>query len=88
MGDHDIFANVIVLTSQEHADRIYDLTQPFIDKEQQLAAGISRLPHRCGLIYKVLGCDTGKVKRLIRRFCSVVRQEVKGKPLPEEFPWR
>lgn len=84
MGGYDIFANVIVLTPEEHAERIYSLTSPFIDRERRLAAG----SHRCGLIYKVLGCDTGQVKRLLRRFCSTVRTEVKGKPLPEEFPWR
>lgn len=84
MGGYDIFANVIILTPEEHAERIYSLTSPFIDREHRLAAG----SHRCGLIYKVLGCDTGQVKRLLRRFCSTVRTEVKGKPLPEEFPWR
>lgn len=84
MGGYDIFANVIILTPEEHAERIYSLTSPFIDRERRLAAG----SHRCGLIYKVLGCDTGQVKRFLRRFCSTVRTEVKGKPLPEEFPWR
>jgi len=40
------------------------------------------------LIYKVLGAETQPVKRLVREFCSAVRSQVKGRPLPEEFPWR
>ena len=49
---------------------------------------LTRLPNDAGLLYKVLGEETAPVKRLVREFCSSVRQEVKGKPLPEEFPWR
>lgn len=88
MNGYDVFANVIVLTPPQHADNIYENTPAFIDRERGLAAGITRLPNDCGLLYKVLGEETGPVKQLIRRFCSDVRQEVKGKPLFEEFPWR
>lgn len=88
MNGYDVFANVIVLTPPEHADPLYERTQAFIDPERRLAAGITRLPNDAGLLFKVLGEETGPVKKLIREFCSSVRQEVKGKPLPEEFPWR
>lgn len=88
MNGYDVFANVIVLTPPEHADALYERTQAFIDPERRLAAGITRLPNDAGLLYKVLSEETGPVKKLIREFCSSVRQEVKGKPLPEEFPWR
>lgn len=88
MNGYDVFANVIVLTPPEQAERIYASTEAFIDRENRLAAGITRLPNGCGLLYKVLGEETQPVKRLIRAFCSTVRMTVKGKPLPEEFPWR
>lgn len=88
MGRYDVFANVIVMTPRQHADAIYQKTAAFIDKERQLAAGITHLPNDCGLLYKVLGMEPGPVKRLVREFCSSVRQEIKGRPLPEEFPWR
>lgn len=88
MNGYDVFANVIVLTPPEHADRIYEGTEAFIDRDRRLAAGITRLPSDAGLLYKVLGEETAPVKKLIRAFCSAVRLEVKGKPLPEEFPWR
>ena len=88
MNGYDVFANVIVLTPPEHADSIYERTEAFIDRDRRLAAGITRLPNDAGLLYKVLGGETEPVKKLIREFCSSVRQEIKGKPLPEEFPWR
>ncbi len=88
MNGYDVFANVIVLTPSEQADRIYERTEAFIDRDRKLAAGITRLPGDCGLLYKALGEETGPVKRLVREFCSTVRMQVKGKPLPEEFPWR
>lgn len=88
MGRHDIFANVIVMTLPEHADKIYAATDVFINRDENLAAGISHLPNRAGLLYKVVGPETGPVKKLVREFCSKVRTEVKGKPVPAEFPWR
>ncbi|MCM1150554.1 MAG: urease accessory protein UreD [Alistipes sp.] len=88
MNGYDVFANAIVLTPEEEAERIYARTEAFIDDRRRLAAGITRLPNGCGLLYKALGDETGPVKRLVREFCSVVRQEVKHRPLPEEFPWR
>ena len=88
MHNYDVFANVIVLTPEKDAEAIYNQTQAFIDREQELAVGISHLPNRAGLIFKVLGKETQPVKRIIREFGSVVRMQVKGKPLPEEFVWR
>ncbi len=88
MNGYDVFANVIVLTPPAAAERIYARTEAFIDPGRRLAAGITHLPNDCGLLYKVLGDETGPVKRLVRQFCSTVREEVKQRPLPEEFPWR
>lgn len=88
MHHYDVFANVIVLTPENDAIALYTKTQAFIDRHEQLAAGISYLPNRCGLIFKVLGRETQPVKQLIREFCSLVRIQIKGKPLPAEFLWR
>ena len=38
--------------------------------------------------YKALGAETDPVKRLVRSFCATVREEVKRRPMPDEFPWR
>lgn len=88
MGRFDVFANVLVMTPKEKADEIYDRTEAFLDRSNMIAAGITRLPNDAGLLYKVLGMEPGPVKKMVRSFCSTVRQVVKGHPVPEEFPWR
>ncbi len=88
MDQYDVFANVIVMTPQDKAREIYGKTEAFMDNEKHICAGITHLPNNAGLLYKVLGRETTPVKKVVREFCSSVRQAVKGKPLPEEFPWR
>ncbi len=88
MGNFDVFANVIVLTPKEQADKIYEMVNPFIDRKRKLAIGITHLPNGAGLLFKVLGMEPGPVKAEVRNFCSQVRQTVKGVPVPPEFPWR
>lgn len=88
MGGYDVFANVVVMTPQDIAAKVYEATTPFIDRKNKLAAGITRLPNNAGLLFKVLGMEPGPVKKIVREFCSQVRLAVKGVPLPEEFPWR
>ncbi len=88
MDSYDVFANVVVVTPPESADIIYKSTEPFINSDKHLAAGITHLPNGAGLLYKVLGTEPGPVKALVREFASKVRQAVKGKPLPKEFPWK
>lgn len=88
MHGFDVFANVVVLAPPEQAARVYDATEPGYDAAQRLATGITHLPGDAGLLFKVLGMEAGPVKAAVRQFCSKVRQAVKGKPLPAEFPWR
>lgn len=88
MGKFDVFANVIVMTPKEHADKIYAATEAYIDRDKSIAVGITHLPNEAGLLFKVLGMEPGPVKKVVRDFCSKVRQEVKGVPVPPEFPWR
>lgn len=88
MGGFDVFANVVVLSPKEKADEIYAQVTPFIDRKKKLAIGITHLPNEAGLLFKVLGMEPGPVKAEVRAFCSLVRQAVKGKPVPAEFPWR
>ena len=88
MGQYDVFANVIVLTPPEKSDRIYKDINPFIDKENKIACGITHLPNNAGLLFKVVGMEPGPVKAIVRDFLNSVRQVVKDHKLPEEFPWR
>ena len=88
MDQYDVFGNVIVMTPPEHAEKIYEQIQPYIDNDKKIAVGITHLPNKAGLLFKVLGMEPGPVKTIIREFCSTVRQVVKGKPVPKEFSWR
>lgn len=88
MGSFDVFANVLVITPEDKADIIYLQTAAFFDRKRKLAAGITRLPNGAGLLYKVLGMESGPVKKMVREFASTVRQAVKGIAVPPEFPWR
>ncbi|WP_152053234.1 urease accessory protein UreD [Tautonia marina] len=88
MGDFDVFGNVILLTPREHADAIFDQVPALWDKRENMASGVSRLPNDAGLIYKILGMESGPVRTKVREFWSIVRSQVTGKPVTPEFPWR
>lgn len=88
MGRYDVFANVIVMTPKECADRIYEATPAYIDRDNNVAVGITHLPNDAGLLFKAVGMEPGPIQKIVRDFCSTVRQTVKGKPVPPEFPWR
>lgn len=88
MGDYEIFANVLVMTPPDKRDAIYAATPAMIDRKNHIASGITTLPNDAGLLYKVIGNNTTAVKKMVREFCSTVRQTVKGIPVAEDFPWR
>ncbi len=88
MGNFHIFANVIVLTPPEQAEKIYTEINPILDNKNLIATGITRLPNNAGLLYKILGKENEQVKKYVRQFCSIVRETIKGKPLSDDFPWR
>lgn len=88
MHYYDVFANVLIMTPEDKAKEVYDQINPFIDKENRIALGITHLPSKAGLLVKVLGMEPGPVKKLVREVCSKVREAVKGVPMMEEFPWR
>ena len=88
MHGYDVFANVLVMAPEANIAPIYDATAAFINEQEHIAAGITHLPNNAGLLFKVLGPEPGPVKKIVREFCSRVRSQVKGCPLPEEFPWR
>ena len=88
MADYDIFATALILTPTEMANRIYSLITPHIDHTTHTALGVTHLPNECGLVCRIMGERSGDVKRILRQLCSTVREQVKQRPLPEEFPWR
>lgn len=88
MHGYDTFANVIVMTPEDMAHKIYEKAVAFINRDNHVAVGITLLPNQAGLLFKVVGCETAMVKAEVRKCCSMVRREIKGVSLPDEFPWR
>ncbi len=88
LGEFNIFGNVILLTPREHAAAIHSRVAAVWNREEQWAAGASRLPNDAGLIYKVIGNESRTVRGKVRDFWSLVRPQVTGFSVPPEFPWR
>jgi urease accessory protein len=88
MGPFDVFGNVLLLAPSTCADRVIGGIRTGYDATALIASAVSRLPNDAGLVYKVLGVDTSRVKQEIRGFWSAVRTEVTGNPVALEFPWR
>ena len=88
MGEFDVFGNVILLTPKEHADKIFAATPASFNSDEGWAAGAGRLPNEAGLIYKIVGTETGIVRSKVREFWSTVRRQVVGAAVPPEFAWR
>ena len=88
MDSFDVFANVILCTPKDKADRVYERVEADVDLADGVAFGACRLPNDAGLIYKILGRETAQVKAKVREFWGVVRREVTGAGLPPPFLWR
>jgi urease accessory protein len=88
MDSFDVFANVILCTPKDRADRVYERVEADVDLAEGVAFGACRLPNDAGLIYKILGRETAQVKAKVREFWGVVRREVTGAGLPPPFLWR
>jgi urease accessory protein len=88
MGAFDVFANVILLTPKDGADRVHARVDADVDLANGVAFGACHLPNEAGLIFKVLGCETAQVKAKVREFWAIVREEITGTALPPPFFWR
>jgi urease accessory protein len=88
MDSFDVFANVILCTPKDKADRVYERLEAEVNLADGVAFGACRLPNDAGLIYKILGRETAQVKTKVREFWGVVRREVTASGLPPPFLWR
>lgn len=88
MGDFEIFGNVVLLTPKKYHEAILQRVTAVYDSEALLAYGASLLPNDAGIIFKVLGVDTLKVKAAIRDFWQISREEILGKTIQAPFLWR
>jgi len=88
MDGFDVFANVILCTPPDIADRVHARVAAEVDLEEGVAFGACRLPNDAGLIYKVLGRETAQVRAKVREFWEVARYEITGAAIPPPFFWR
>lgn len=89
MKAYDAFANVLCLTPPDTAGRIRERVE--IDAEAggpRSMGGVSMLPNAAGLMFRAVGVESYDVRAQVRRFWRVVREEARGRTLPEEFLWR
>lgn len=89
MRGFDAFANVMCVTPPEVATRIKERFATNFELESPRAiSGVSRLPNAAGLMLRVVGVESYDVRNEVRRFWRIVREEARGRTLPEEFMWR
>ena len=88
MGGFDAFANIMCLTPPQVATRIKERFEThFPQAPRRAAAGVSRLPNDAGLMLRAVGTETYDVREQVRRFWRIVREEARGRTLPEAFLW-
>lgn len=89
MKGFDAFANVLCLTPPDVATRIKErFGTNFPDETPRAISGVSRLPNGAGLMLRAVGVESYDVRREVRRFWQIVREEARGRTLPQEFLWR
>ncbi|GHE62402.1 urease accessory protein UreD [Camelimonas fluminis] len=89
MRGFDAFASIMCLTPPDVATRIRERFETlFPAGEARAIAGVSRLPNGAGLMLRVVGVESYDVRLEVRRFWQIVREEARGRTLPEEFLWR
>jgi urease accessory protein len=87
MGGYDVLGTVFALTAREHADAILERTEPVFGTGVDVVSGATRLPNDAGVVLRALGSESAPVRRRIREFWGVVRQQVLGVSVPDAFLW-
>lgn len=88
MEKFDVFGNVILCTAPDIAERVHARLTAEVDMDQGIAYGACHLPNDAGLIFKVLGRETAQVRRKVRDFWEIARQEITGANIPPPFFWQ
>ncbi|MBB3772724.1 urease accessory protein [Angulomicrobium tetraedrale] len=89
MRGYDAFANILCLTPPPVAARIKERFETNFPAEAPRAiSGVCRLPNDAGLMLRAVGVETYDVRNEVRRFWRIVREEARGRTLPQEFLWR
>ncbi len=86
---YDAIANVLCLTPPETAARIDErMTINAAPGHPRAMSGVSRLPNGAGLMFRAVGVESYDVRAEVKRFWTVVREEARGRTLPDDFLWQ
>jgi urease accessory protein len=85
MGSFDVFGNVLLLTPKACAERIQARVQADVNLQEGVASGACGSAKRCRPDLQAVGCETAQVKAEVRKFWSIAREEITGKPLPPPY---
>ncbi len=90
MRGYDAFANIMCVTPPETAARIKERFGTNFDTEDtpRAISGVCNLPNGAGVILRAVGIESYDVRKEVRRFWQIVREEARGRTLPKEFLWR
>lgn len=86
MSGWEVFGSVLIFAPEEVVRFVWQELQPYMNSD--VALGVHLLPCNAGILCRIVGNECADVKRVVRDLCSLLRQKVKGVPLPAEFPWR
>lgn len=86
MSQWEVFGSVLIFAPEQVVLSLWQKLQPYMDSN--VALGVHLLPRNAGILCRIVGDECADVKRVVRELCSLLRQRVKGVPLPAEFPWR
>lgn len=86
MGSYTHFGSIAVVAPPEVTGSLLAQLRPTLSEE--LRVSVASLRDNNGLSLRLLGHSSEQLLGKVRAICSVVRSEVKGVPLPEEFRWR
>jgi urease accessory protein len=89
MKGYDAFGSIMCLTPPDHAARIKSRFETsFPPGGARGISGVSSLPNAAGVVLRAVGVESYDVRREVRRFWQIVREEVRGRTLAAEFLWR
>jgi urease accessory protein len=83
LGGHDVVATLYVVTQLQPASSLVDQLRRELDRETDVLAGVSELPHGCGAVVRLLGPTSKLVAAALRNAWSAVRVPLIGAPAPE-----
>lgn len=91
MRGYDAFANIMCITPPANAARIkerFGTNFPNDGEGLRAVSGVCSLPNGAGVMLRAVGIESYDVRREVRRFWQIVREEARGRTLPKEFLWR